>query len=207
MSQSVATRATDQAAPQVMERGARREQILERALALIGEQGVHAVSTRKIAAAVGISQPSLYAFFPTRQALVAEVSRRAFSALSARMSDELSKPTKAGLLRRLARAYIDFGLTHPDVYRVAFMIEGVRRAAGSEHDAALGAGLTAFRILRSATAQSQGPDATDEEIEIMAQSTWASLHGLVSLIIARPSVHWADREALIETHIRRLIPD
>lgn len=190
------------------ERGARREQILEQALALISEQGVHAVSTRKIAAAVGISQPSLYAFFPTRQALVAEVSRRAFSALSARMSDELLlAPTKAGQLRRLARAYIDFGLTHPDAYRVAFMIEGVGRAAGSQHDAALGAGLNAFRVLRSATAQSQGPGATDDEIEIVAQSTWASLHGLVSLMIARPSFPWADRERLIETHIRRLIPD
>ena len=77
------------------ERGARREQILDQALALISEQGVHAVSTRKIAAAVGITQPSLYAFFPTRQALVAEVSRRAFSALSARMLDEFSAPSPA----------------------------------------------------------------------------------------------------------------
>jgi AcrR family transcriptional regulator len=203
----MATSATDPGAPLSLERGARREQILEQALALISEQGIHAVSTRKIATAVGISQPSLYAFFPTRQALVAEVSRRAFSALSARMSDELSAPTTAGLLRRLARAYIDFGLTHPDAYRVAFMIEGVRRAAGSEHDAALGAGLTAFRILRNATARSQGSDATADEIDIIAQSTWASLHGLVSLLIARPNFHWADRERLIETHLRRLIPD
>jgi len=190
-----------------MERGARREQILEQALALISQQGVHAVSTRQIAAAVGISQPSLYAFFPTRQALVAEVSRRAFQALSARMSDEVSAPAGAGLLLRLARAYIDFGLTHPDAYRVAFMIEGVRRAAGGEHDAALGAGLAAFRVLRDATAQSLGPDATGEAVEVVAQSTWASLHGLVSLMIARPHFPWADRKALVETHIRRLLTD
>ena len=203
----MATTPTDQGGPPAPERAPRREQILEQALALISEQGVHAVSTRKIAAAVGISQPSLYAFFPTRQALVAEVSRRAFAALSQRMSDEVSAPTQDGLLQRLARAYIDFGLTHPDVYRVAFMIEGVRRVAGGEHDAALSAGLNAFRILRLATAQSLGSDAANDEIELMAQSTWASLHGLVSLIIARPSFPWADREALIETHIQRVLRD
>jgi AcrR family transcriptional regulator len=199
--------ATESGAARTPGRGARREQILEQALALISEQGIHAVSTRKIAAAVGISQPSLYAFFPTRQTLVAEVSRRSFAALAARMTQELSAPSTAGLLRRLARAYIDFGLTHPDAYRVAFMIEGVRRAAGSEHDAALGSGLGAFHVLRSATAQSQAPEAPADVIETIAQSTWASLHGLVSLLIARPSFPWADRERLIETHIRRLIPD
>jgi hypothetical protein len=35
---------------------------------------------------------------------------------------------------------------------------------------------------------------------------WAHVHGLTSLLIARPEFPWVDREALIEAHIR-WVPD
>jgi AcrR family transcriptional regulator len=182
----------------------RREQILAQALKLFTAHGVHTVSTRQIAAAVGISQPSLYAFFPTRQAIVAEVSHRAFSALSARMTEELDRSPADGLLARLGRVYVDFGLSQPDAYRIAFMLEGVRKEAGGAHAAAMGAGLGAFSIFRTAVARTLGANLGSGEVDLIAQSGWASLHGLVSLLIARPSFPWADRQRLIDTHIGRL---
>jgi AcrR family transcriptional regulator len=53
----------------------RREQILEEGLMLIGERGVAGGSLRELARRVGISQPSLYHHFPTKDALVAEIVR------------------------------------------------------------------------------------------------------------------------------------
>jgi hypothetical protein len=38
----------------------------------------------------------------------------------------------------------------------------------------------------------------------MAQSIWAGMHGLVSLLIARPGFPWAEREALVAGHVRML---
>jgi AcrR family transcriptional regulator len=187
-------------------RGNRREQILAEALRLFAEHGVHTVSTRQIAAAVGVSQPSLYAFFPTKQALVGEVSARAFLALSTRMAEELRRAPPPGALARLGRVYIDFGLTQPDAYRVAFMMEGVRKQAAGDHDGAMAIGLGAFLIFRGAVAEALGAERGAEDIDLMAQSLWASLHGLVSLIIARPNFPWADRRRLIDLHIRRLFP-
>ena len=103
----------------------RRQEILAHALALFCEYGVHRVSTRQIARAVGISQPSLYAHFPNRQAIVNEVCEGAFARLTTRMQAVLRPAHGPEVIQDLARVYIEFGLAEPDAYRVAFMIEPI----------------------------------------------------------------------------------
>jgi AcrR family transcriptional regulator len=49
---------------------ARREEVLEAALALIAERGVRGASLRALAAELGMSQPSLYHYFPSKSAMV-----------------------------------------------------------------------------------------------------------------------------------------
>ncbi len=58
--------------------------------------GMQAVTTRQIAAAVGVSQPSLYAFFPNKQALEAEVCTRAFEELTSRTTAGLAALKRGG---------------------------------------------------------------------------------------------------------------
>jgi AcrR family transcriptional regulator len=187
--------------------GPRREEILAAALKLFGEHGMHAVTTRQIAAAVGISQPSLYAFFPNKQALEAEVCTRAFEELTARITKGLGalKRGKSDICR-LGRIYIDFGLANPDAYRLAFMIEkpDPAHAIGSGDDPILTAGLKAFYLLREAVGLTIGACLPPQELELLAQSLWASLHGLVSLMLARPNFPWRKQNRLIEFHIARV---
>ena len=64
----------------------RREEILAAALKLFNEFGVYAVSTRQIAEAVGISQPTLYAYFPTKDDIGMELHSRAFAMLGERLA-------------------------------------------------------------------------------------------------------------------------
>lgn len=183
----------------------RREEILDHALKLFSEYGVHTVTTRQIAAAVGISQPSLYAYFPTKQALVQEVSARAFQALASRMQQVSHALRGVRRIEALARVYIDFGLEQPDAYRVAFMLEPTRSNEPCQPDAILKAGLSAFDGLRQAMAAELGEGRSDEQIDLLAQSFWAATHGLVSLLIARPNFPWCDRKALIEFHLGQML--
>ena len=184
----------------------RREEILVAALRLFSEHGVHTVSTRQIASAVGISQPSLYAYFPTKQALALEVCQRAFGALVARMEAVIDQASGRDLMATMARAYVDFGLSQPDAYRVAFMIETAGPGDDAGEDPALKAGLDAYLLHRQAVGRVLGGELTEVELDCLAQSTWASLHGLVSLLIARPTFPWVDRETLIRAHIESLLP-
>jgi AcrR family transcriptional regulator len=187
--------------------GPRREEILAAALKLFGEHGMQAVTTRQIAAAVGISQPSLYAFFPNKQALEAEVCTRAFEELTSRITAGLAALKRGNSdISKLGRIYVDFGLAHPDAYRLAFMVEKpeLASAASSGDDPILEAGLKAFYLLREAVGLTIGAGQRPQELELLAQSLWAALHGLVSLLLARPNFPWRKRNRLIEFYISRV---
>lgn len=180
----------------------RRDLILEAALRLFGEHGVEAVSTRQIAAAVGISQPSLYAHFATKHDLVAEVCARAFRQLAARLHAISSELRGRPRLEAAARAYIDFALEQPNAYRVAFMMEEPPRTPAADGPGlVIAAGLETFALHHAIVVEELGADRSDADIAIVSQSLWASLHGLASLLIARPSFPWADRERLIGHHV------
>jgi AcrR family transcriptional regulator len=177
------------------------------ALKLFGEHGMQAVTTRQIAAAVGISQPSLYAFFPNKQALEAEVCTRAFEELTVRITAGLNALKRGNAsICKLGRIYVDFGLTHPDAYRLAFMDErpDLAPAVGSGDDPMLEVGLKAFYLLREAVGLTIGAGLPPQELELLAQSQWAALHGLVSLLLARPNFPWKKRNRLIEFHLARV---
>ena len=187
--------------------GNRRDQILDAALQLFAQNGMANVTTRQIAGAVGISQPSLYAHFRSADEIATELCVRAFDALAAQMNQTIDGPQPpARRLRQMARAYIHFGIDNPDMYRVAFMLDEVKLSNGLTPgadsdlaDPAMAAGMRCFEVMqRVVFGLMDGPSAC---AEMTAQMIWAHVHGLTSLLIARPDFPWADRDALIEAHI------
>jgi AcrR family transcriptional regulator len=184
-------------------RGSRREHILDCALGLFAEHGLHNVSTRQIAQATGISQPSLYAHFPTRDAIAVELCCRAFETLQ----DQLEAASQSTVdpinrIRAIARTYIEFGLRNEAAYRVAFMLDMPAEHV-DENSRVLAAGVAAFGVLQRAF---DDLESGAERSQLAAQSAWASMHGLVSLLFARPQFPFADRQQLIETHLQRIAP-
>lgn len=69
----------------------RADKILEAATCLFGEEGFHAVSTRKIAAAAGVSEGTLFNYFSSKNELI--------SAILARIYEELTERAVEGLRR------------------------------------------------------------------------------------------------------------
>lgn len=184
--------------------GERREEILEHAQRLFAAHGVHSVSTRQIAEAVGISQPTLYAYFPRKADIMEEVSARAFQKVS-EMSARVRQEDGGDPLEASIRAYIDFGLAHPEAYRIAFMIEGLDDPCLTPDDyrAKSQAATRAFDGLRSVVADRLGH--AHPEVEVASQSLWAAMHGLVSLLLARSGFPWVHRERLIDRHVCALL--
>ena len=139
----------------------RREEILAAALRLFGQFGLYGVSTRQIAQAVGVSQPTLYAYFASKDEIAAELHARAFRELEARLRVGVRDADTREAVAAGLRIYLDFGLENPDAYRVAFMIEGPHgrvAVAGpvDESDVSV-PGHTAFDILRRMIADLSTP--------------------------------------------------
>jgi TetR/AcrR family transcriptional regulator, fatty acid biosynthesis regulator len=87
---------------------ARREQILDEASRLVLEEGLHAVSMERLARDVGISKGLVYNYFPTRDALLAELLRREQTELRDRgMAEALSAATYEDLIRQTTRLYLE----------------------------------------------------------------------------------------------------
>ncbi len=186
----------------------RREEILDAALKLFSAKGLQTVSTRQIAEAAGISQPALYAYFATKDDLIAELCVRAFATLSARMAaGKADWSPCAEAFDRFMRIYIDFGLERPDAYRVAFMIEKSHDGTFNARTGGrpMAAGIEAFQGFVAMIAHLHAAGLTiDDDPVRLTQNLWAGLHGLVSLLIARPEFPWVEREALIAGHIAML---
>lgn len=194
--------------------GERREQILAVALRLFGERGADSVSTRQIAEAVGISQPSLYAHFPSASAIADELCVRAFETLNQRFAERLDGiADPRARLELSGRIYVEFGLEHPDMYRIAFMpsrAQADRIMADksmavnwAEEDPTLAAGLRSFGTVRATIAEMSG--AQGERLDVLAQTVWTAVHGVTSLLIAKPYFPWVERDVLIDQVIAMVL--
>jgi AcrR family transcriptional regulator len=185
-----------------------REEILDVAEQLVVKAGnADAVSIRAIADAVGVTPPSIYLHFPDKEALVFAVSERRFEEFDNTIeSAGATTDDPIESLRRRGRAYVQFGLEHPEAYRVLFM---TTYPGDDPLDALRGAGARSFQHLVDAVQRGIDAGALRPVDPLLAAiGVWTSVHGITSLLISMPEFPWPDREKLLDhvcdTQIRGL---
>lgn len=184
----------------------RRDEIMGAAARMFAERGLANVSTRAIADAVGISQTTLYVYFPNKDAIYEALCEQCFMDLVARFTEVLSEVgTPTARLRRLMRAYVAFGLEHRDEYRLSFMTphEGHAEKAAylTTGEGEPPAGIRCFMLMQEQVARFCLEHSVRLDPLVAAQSLWASGHGLVALLTTMPSFPWQPAEDLIEATI------
>lgn len=97
-----------------------RRQILEVAADILERDGVHAVSTRSVAAAAGIRAASLYQLFGDKDGLLAALALHAFDLYLAEKGTLEHTGDPVADLRRGWDAHVDFGLRHPAFYLLMY---------------------------------------------------------------------------------------
>jgi AcrR family transcriptional regulator len=141
----------------------RRDQVVRAARDLAEADGWPAVTMRRVAGKLGVTQPVLYSVFASRQALIDAVALNGFSDVAAALEAVEASP------RARMRAYLDFATTHPRVYEAMFSLpSGLAFAAAGTPEPM----QRAFLGIRDAFA-----DADD----IQAEVAWSTLHGLATL--------------------------
>ena len=110
----------------VYHKGNVREDLIEAAERLLQEEGLAALSVRRVAREVGVVPSAVYNHFENREALLTAVAADGYQRLEQlgnKMERSLTAPEQT--LRDLARAYLRFAAENPNLYRLMFSAEVV----------------------------------------------------------------------------------
>jgi AcrR family transcriptional regulator len=192
-----------------------REQILDAARHLLASHGCEGVTIRRIAEAIEYAPTTIYLYFEDKNALIRELCRMDSSSFTCQLESIARVNDPIECLRQTGLAYVEFGVTHPNLYRLMFSNspdenkESATAATNPEQDF--------YGLLEKAigTCMTQGLFRDDlDDVSEIAQMFWAAIHGLVSLHLAKGNENWVTwlptrhlAEKLIDLHIRGLLRD
>ncbi|GAB3268872.1 TetR/AcrR family transcriptional regulator [Arthrobacter pigmenti] len=160
---------------------------------------VDALTMRDVAAAAGVTPPSIYRHFPDKQALVRAVIGERFRDFTVALNQAAEgHENPLARLEAMSHAYVHAGLRQPGHYRVMFSAvnagpDGLGLAKGTEHP-----GAASFRALVDAVTGCLAERGTSTQAMPLATGLWASLHGIVDLRITKPEMGWPNTDLLID---------
>lgn len=97
------------------------DRILKGALKLFAFKGYDATSVREICEAAGITKPTLYHFYGSKEGVYLALVEGALSEFRLKVGEELGRPgTTEERLKRVARAYFESASRRPDLTRFLF---------------------------------------------------------------------------------------
>ena len=181
-----------------------RRAILDTARHLLVEDSYKNLSMRKIARAIGYSATSIYLHFENKDALFQTLVEEGMEQLYQTLGDAAARAgDPAARVEALSRAYIDFGLSNPEYYELMFMVstDHMQRFPAEKYRRA----RRNFR--RMETALHEGAESGQLAVEDAAAVTgaiWATLHGAVSLLLARRVDVRIGAEGLVEATVAQI---
>jgi AcrR family transcriptional regulator len=159
-----------------------RRKILEAARELFTTLGYERVTMRAIAEAIEYSPTTIYNHFEDKNTLVDALCEEDFARLLGSLARVPLPEDPVERIRQLGHAYAQFGLENPNHYRYMFMTPFDQKA-GQDHELSP-SGERAFGLLRDAVRDAvRAGRFTAVEPLAAAQVLWASLHGVVALLI------------------------
>jgi AcrR family transcriptional regulator len=145
----------------------RRQQILDAARAMAEADGWTAVTSRRLAGAIGYTQPVLYGHFPGgKTEIMRTVALVGFAELAAATRAAMGGKTGRQAVAAVADVYLGFAAAHPSLYEAMFQLPIDARFAQEDSETELRSG---FNALSAALGNGDG---TATEV------FWSALHGM-----------------------------
>ena len=166
-----------------------RERILAVATELLAEKGPTRTSTRAICLAAGVTAPTLYHHFKTKDRLFEAVVADGFRRFMEGKAQATAREDALENLRGGFDQYVAFAVSNPSLYAVIFdRTNAERLPKGAEQ---------AYGMLTHLLSKAEEGRGLRVGTELAAQAVWAAAHGVASLLISRPAFGWDD--ALVAT--------
>jgi AcrR family transcriptional regulator len=175
-----------------------RRAILEAASDLFLERGYEGFSLRQVAERIGYTPTTIYLYFTDKDALLFALLDNAFDRFGAALrqaSEHVEDPVEK--LEALGRAYVRFGLEHPQHYQLMFVVRSdfLLQARATETEPR----IASFRVLQDAVELAMSSGALRQgDVEGTSLLLWSLMHGIVSLAISMPAMVTLERVARAE---------
>lgn len=154
--------------------------LVEAAAKLLAEEGPAALSTRRIAAAIGTSTMAVYTHFGGMDDLVRAMVHEGFAWLHRRMTQVGASSDPVADVASLGRVYRDNALDHPHLYVVMFGSSSVGGFALTDEDRQHGRYTLDVLVDAVRRCMAAGRFRADDP-QVVAHQMWIAMHGLVSL--------------------------
>lgn len=184
----------------------RREEILQAAKELFLEQGYESTTIRRIADRVGVSAPALYLYFQDKEQMMLALCDQTFAVLIESIAEIESTVTDSReRIRRFGEAYLNFGLAHPDEYKLIFLGTNIpesirklghRMPTDDPTRPGIGGALVFQRLVAMLVEAKEGGLKLNYPPDTCAELCWMGIHGVVAALILKPDFPWSNRELL-----------
>jgi AcrR family transcriptional regulator len=191
-------------APPKRAEGDLRTAVLDAARQRLVREGYRDLSMRDVARAVGCSVSSIYLYFAGKDALVHALMDEGFARWQRRMREVADAEEGAeARLEAVCRAYVEFGLANPEFYEIMYMFHSDRMARyPKELFRRARRNLEYIGELAAAYAGEAAAGTAPDAAAVRATALWATLHGIVSTIVADRLDRRLDRARFVDGAIR-----
>ncbi|OGA80038.1 MAG: TetR family transcriptional regulator [Burkholderiales bacterium RIFCSPHIGHO2_01_FULL_63_240] len=145
------------------------------------------ISLRKVAELAGYSTTVVYTLFGDKAALITQAMDEDLLELTRTITQAVEQAEPGWpRLRAMGRAYVKFGIDHPDEYAFVFMTRrphAPNEAARVQHGNPAQDPYAAGRLLVSEAARMGLLSDRPQDIELMVQILWEGIHGLTARLL------------------------
>jgi AcrR family transcriptional regulator len=178
------------------EKSETREKILDAARELFVTEGYEGVSMRKVAEKIEYSPTAIYVHFADKEELFRELCHQDYARLAEVFQSSVISADPIERLKQIGAIYIDFGMRYPNHYKFMFMTPHPQHELDEVDREMMGnPERDAYAFLKWAVQEAIDAGSFREDVrdaELVSETLWASVHGVISLEIAKGSDAWVD---------------
>ena len=172
-----------------------RERILDAARRIVMREGFAALSMRKIADAIEYSPATLYLHFASRDEIAQALCAEGYAQLLETFVPLAGIVDPAERLKALGRAYVAFGVAHPETYRLIFMEDP------SYTGAALGGASSASNAGKATALTDEKAGGTTEQAAVSGTAATAAVEATSSDAAGNAAITTDDDPGTASLHI------
>jgi AcrR family transcriptional regulator len=155
--------------------------IMDAAMRMFVEAGYEKTSIRNIAEKIEYSPATIYLYYKDKDELLYDVQAQGFAQLLELFQQKATAKDPFKKLGQMSKIYVDFGMAHPDIYDLMFIIRAPMNKVEEEGTKWVN-GEACFQYLVATLEEciEKGLIRFTDKM-VGALSIWSMLHGLVSL--------------------------